>query len=188
MARPGITDQQVFDAAEQLLLESQSVTPTAVRDLLGTGSFSTIAAMLATWKKNNSPLNAADIPAIPDNVSRVVQLFWSTAWKEAQAGIRTDREALDAARKEMEREQRGMYHEIARLETENAQQAEHIQELTIRLTEETHAVEAANQARMILSIENARLEERAKAAEQLREALQQQLDQLHLRFQELHPE
>jgi hypothetical protein len=185
MARAGISEQQVFDAAEQLLQEGQPVTVSAVRETIGSGSFSTISGMLAKWKEANDNRRPADAPDMPESVSRAMRQLWTTAWKETQSGIKAEREALEAARRDMERQSRDMANEIARLEAENAAQGEEIARLTLRLAETAAALDASGKAATALSIENARLDERAKAAEGRADDLRKELGQLHDRFQEL---
>jgi hypothetical protein len=51
MARPGITREQVFEAANKLKAEGKQITMQRVRDALGeTGSFTTISRLLEEWR------------------------------------------------------------------------------------------------------------------------------------------
>jgi hypothetical protein len=185
MARQGISEQQVIEAAEQLLQMGQAVTVSSVREVIGSGSFSTINAWLAKWKETGDRSKPADVPEMPETVARGVRHLWASAWNEAQGGIKAEREALEAARRDMEREQRAMAAEIARLESENAAQAEDFDRVTAALAEKTLALAEADKAASALRIENARLDERAKAAETRAEELRQELERLHTRFQEM---
>jgi chromosome segregation ATPase len=92
---------------------------------------------------------------------------------------------LEAARRDMERERRDMAAEIARLEAENAAQAEDVARLSASLEDKAALLDKAEKAETALRIENARLDERSKAAEARAEDLKQELAQLHSRFQEL---
>lgn len=185
MARIGISEQQVIEAAEALLQAGQAVTVSAVREAIGSGSFSTINGFLAKWKEANADRKPADVPDMPDSVSRAMRQLWASAWKEGQDGIKAEREALEAARRDMERERRDMAHEIARLETETAVQGEELAKLTETLADKTNALDSAEHAVNELKIENARLDERAKAAEARAGELRDELAKLHARFQEL---
>jgi hypothetical protein len=185
MARVGISEQQVIEAAEQLAQSGQAVTVSAVREVIGSGSFSTINGHLAKWRESGDARKPADVPDMPDPVGRAVRQLWTAAWKEAQDGIKTEREGLDAARREMERERRDMANEITRLETENGAQAEALTRLSGQLAEQTTARNDAEKANNELKIDNARLDERAKAAEGRAGELRSELDKLHGRFQEL---
>lgn len=185
MARVGISEQQVIEAAEALLQAGQAVTVSAVREAIGSGSFSTINGFLAKWKEANADRKPTDVPDMPDSVSRAMRQLWASAWKEGQDGIKAEREALEAARRDMDRERRDMSNEIARLEAETAAQAEELAKLTETLTNKTKALESVEQAMNDLKIENARLDERAKAAEVRAGELRDELARLHARFQEL---
>lgn len=185
MARTGISEQQVIQAAEALLQGGQAVTVSSVREAIGSGSFSTINGFLAKWKESNADRRPADVPDMPDGVSRAMRQLWAAAWKEGQDGIKAEREALEAARRDMERERRDMAHEIARLETETAAQAEELAKLTEALDHKSHSLELAEHAVNDLKIENARLDERAKAAETRAAELRDELARVHARFQEL---
>lgn len=185
MARQGISEQQVIEAAEQLAQSGQAVTVSAVREVIGSGSFSTINGYLAKWKDSTDKGKAADVPDIPDAVGRSMRHLWGAAWNEAQSGIKAEREGLEAARREMERERRDMAQEIARLEAENAAQGDELAKLKEQLATESAARSKAETELNAIKIENARLDERAKAAESRGDELRQELAQLNARFQEL---
>lgn len=166
MARAGISEQQVIEAAEGLAASGQPVTVAAVREALGSGSFSTINAHLGKWREASGGARpGSDIPDMPEPVGRAARAFWGVAWKEAQAGIQGEREALDAARRDMARERQDMTAEITRLEGENGQQADALDRMREALDKAEAARRAAEEAAQGLRVDNARLDERAKAAE-----------------------
>ena len=173
MARVGITEQQVIEAAEGLAGSGQAVTVAAVRDALGgTGSYSTINPLLAKWREGSGGGRVgSDIPDMPETIGRAARAFWGAAWKEAQDGIQGEREALDAARRDMNRERQDMTAEITRLEGENTQQAEELDRLRDALDKSEAARRAAEEATNALRVDNARLDERAKAAEAIAQGL-----------------
>ncbi|MFZ2311245.1 MAG: DNA-binding protein, partial [Methylobacter sp.] len=111
MARQGITEEQVFEAAGQLQEEGLAITSNSVRDKLGTGSFSTINTLLAKWREANL------IPDMPNTLNRAVQQLWTIAWKEAQDNVKVECEALVLERRKIELEYQGMLEEISQLET-----------------------------------------------------------------------
>jgi len=184
MARQGISEQQVIEAAEQLAQSGQAVTVAAVREVIGSGSFSTINGFLAKWK-DSGDRKPADIPDMPDNVARAMRQLWAAAWRDAQAAIQAEREALDAGRREMEQARREMGQEIARLEAENGQQAEAMARLNGELAEKAAALDMAEKSAAHLQVENARLDERAKAAETRSAELKEELARLHRQFEAL---
>ncbi|MGV0950349.1 MAG: DNA-binding protein [Azonexus sp.] len=185
MARQGISEQQVIEAAEELTRDGQAATVSAVRGIIGSGSYSTIQGHLAKWKEGGANRPPADVPDMPEPVGKAARVLWSVAWKEAQHGVKGEREALDAARRDMERDRHDMTAEIARLETETTAQAEELARLREDLGEQAAALTKAGDSVNALQVENARLDERAKAAEGLGAELRQELGQLHSRFQEL---
>lgn len=158
MARQGVTEQEITEAAESLAQAGQPVTVSAVRDLLGTGSYSTINQHLAKWRDANTGRKADGVPDMPESIGRTMRQLWGVAWNEAQDGIKAEREALEAARREMERERHDMAAEIARLEAENATQAETIGNLTGSLAAKDEALAAGEKQAHGLQIENTRLE------------------------------
>jgi len=116
MPRPGVTREQVFETADALVLEGQNPTILAVRSRLGGGSPNTITPLLAEWRALHETQKAAAIPPPPEPVEAVMRQVWGTAWKEAQTKLEGERDALAAARKEMEKERTEMLAEITRLD------------------------------------------------------------------------
>lgn len=72
MARTGITYIDVEHAAQQLQGSGKNPTVDGVRELLGTGSKSTIAQHLRTWKNDQSP----DQAALPQELLSLVAGLW----------------------------------------------------------------------------------------------------------------
>jgi alanyl-tRNA synthetase len=83
---------------------------------------------------------------MPETVGRAARAFWGVAWKEAQQEVKGERDALDAVRRELDRDRRDMSAEIARLEAETAHQAEALARLQEELKEQTAAQLKAEQA------------------------------------------
>ena len=184
MARQGISEDQVFAAAHELREEGMTPTVQAVRERIGSGSFSTINAHLGAWKAQNAAQAVAAIPAIPEKVQGAFAQIWATAARGAQEGFETQREALEATRREMERERASMAEEIERLEKELEAQAG-LQEKTgaERDAERAARIEADKQV-TALTVENARLEERAGAAERWAGELKAQFEGLQEKLAE----
>lgn len=66
MARKGITQAQVFNAADAISSTGQNPTVASVRAKLGTGSFTTITAHLRAWKEQvvtSAPEERAELRA-----------------------------------------------------------------------------------------------------------------------------
>lgn len=116
MARPGVTREQVFEAADALVLEGQAPTVVAVRTKLGGGSPNTIAPLLAEWKEAHETKRADTLPPLPEPVEGAMRQVWGSAWKGAQEQLEGEREALATARKDIEKERAEMLAEINRLD------------------------------------------------------------------------
>ena len=94
MARQGISREQVFDAAGALLDEGTSPTVQAVRERIGSGSFTTINRHLDEWRKEHAGQAPANIPDMPDKVMMAFQQVWAAAARAAQEDTETQRQAL----------------------------------------------------------------------------------------------
>jgi DNA repair exonuclease SbcCD ATPase subunit len=184
MARQGLSEQQVFNAAQALLDEGQNITVASIRDKLGSGSYSTISSHLAKWREANDNSKPADIPEMPASVDNALRHVWALAWKEAQALIKTEREGLSAAKREIEREKKDMAAEIARLEAEITTQGDELKNVRTNLAEKEKSLSEAQNANNNLKIENARLDERVKLLENRAGELKEELAKLHSRLQE----
>ncbi|MCP4042623.1 MAG: hypothetical protein GY731_11825, partial [Gammaproteobacteria bacterium] len=165
MARQGISKEQVYTAAAELREEGSAPTVQAVRDRLGSGSFSTISAHLAEWKAENAAQGPADIPAMPEKVQASFNQIWATASRSAQEGVETQREALEAMRREMDKERAEMAAEIGRLEGSLEDATERAERLEKDLGAEHQSGEEKAAQITALTIENTRLEEQVKAAQ-----------------------
>jgi chromosome segregation ATPase len=117
MPRPGVTREQVFEAADALVREGQTPTVVGVRTRLGTGSPNTITPMLAQWKAQNETRRVEALPPLPEPVEGAMRQVWGAAWQGAQAQLEGEREALARARETIEAERNQMLAEIDRLDT-----------------------------------------------------------------------
>ncbi len=141
MARSGVTREQVFEAADALVLEGKSPTVMAVRSKLGGGSPNTITPFLGEWKALQESERAKGLPSIPDSVEALMGQLWGTAWKVAQEQLEGEREALGNARQTLEKERAEMLAEITRLDTELEGARGEVQHKTEALETERHAHE-----------------------------------------------
>ncbi len=164
MARTGISKKQVFEAASALLEEGTAATVQAVRERIGSGSFTTITRHLADWRKEHTAQAPAVLPDMPDKVTGAFRQAWSTAVHAAQEAVDTQRQALEVLRREMEQEKADMAAEIERLEQTGEDAAAAREALEKEREVGLEAKAEAEQRASALRIENARLEERAKAA------------------------
>ncbi len=77
MARPGITKHEVFEAASQLLGQGREPTIAEVRQILQTGSNSTIANHLRDWRKEQAGTEALSLHSnLPQEALAMVKGLW----------------------------------------------------------------------------------------------------------------
>lgn len=158
MARPGVTKEAIFQAAQELDDEGRSVTVTTVREKLGKGSYTTITDALKEWHIKQEQQQAVDVPETPEVLLRLTDRMWGEAWKVAHKAIEGEREALAKARIQLDEERKEMSAEIGRLEQElNTTQKE--------LASEQSKQEAANTELSECKVISARLEGRIQELE-----------------------
>ena len=104
-----ITTQDIHAAADRLAAEGQQPTLAAVRSALGGGSFTTISEAMKVWKAAQqsviAPIREAAPAAVAERMAEVAGEVWSIAQGMANDRLASEREALDAARQEMEQAQ-----------------------------------------------------------------------------------
>jgi len=115
MPRPGITKEQVWEAAETLEHEGANPTVLRIRAKIGGGSPNRIAPFLAQWKQQRTP-PAEGAPEPPVTVATAMDRIWKTAWEEAQALFQSERDALAADRGALEHERAEVRSEVERLD------------------------------------------------------------------------
>lgn len=115
MARTGISFEDVRDAAETLLGRGLNPTIQRVRELLGTGSNTTISEHLKTWQQQLAETpKIVLLPTIPEAVATALDAFWKIAVQHAEAAfekqriaaaetVKTAEQARDAAVAEQRR-------------------------------------------------------------------------------------
>ncbi len=177
MPRPGITRDQVFDAANALAQAGTQPTVKLIREQTG-GSYSTITPHLADWKEERAGTTVANIPDMPESVTTASKAMWAAAWRAAQDLIQTERDGLTAARREMEKERADMANEITELETELERALKERDSLTTTLEKERKGHQQAQKDLSKLEIENARLEERVENTTERADELRDQVKRL----------
>ncbi len=118
MGRPGITSEKIREVIGELEAEGKAASVTSIRVRLGSGSYSTLGAVLAEWRKERAEAVLPTVPAIPEAVSHLVRHLWAEAWKAADNVHEPEREKFQRERAEQERLRAEMGQEIARLEAE----------------------------------------------------------------------
>lgn len=150
----GITETDVWTAADALLLEGARPTIERVRLKIGRGSPNTVSPHLETWfralgARIKDPGAFAAAPAIPDPITQAATHFWETALAEARA------EQADSYRQRWE----ALTEESERL----AGQAEQLQQREIQLANREQDLQDGLR---LATAQLAATEDRLQAAEQ----------------------
>jgi len=111
MSRPGITYQEVANAAVQLQGQNENPTVDRVREILNTGSKSTIARYLKEWKLKTGHVITSD--TIPHELIAIVKGLWERLKSESNIQIaQCQQEAerlIDEIKKSLIQEQKNNY-------------------------------------------------------------------------------
>lgn len=206
MARSGIRYEEVQDAAETLLARGLNPTIQRVRELLGTGSNTTISEHLKHWQQQLAEAPKVILPpAIPEAVAAALDAFWKIAVQHAEAAFEEHRiaarqavtaaeQARDAAiaerqqlqsaadnlRRELESTQAAARELADRLLVEQERRA--AAEITIQAAEQRIQA-AADTVAQIRAETTARVEQLEASLQQLRSDTDRQLAEAQRRFE-----
>ena len=101
-----ITKDQIFAVADEIDAAGQKATLATVRKALGSGSFTTISESMSEWRARRvareSPLREPAPSAVADRLAELGAEIWTSALELANGRLATEREALDAARLQLE--------------------------------------------------------------------------------------
>src|SRR5512147_87974 len=118
MGRRGIEPERIRKIITELEAEKKGLSVTSIRERLGSGSYSTIGAVLDEWRKEKAGAVLPAVPAIPEGVTHLVGHLWAEAWKAADSIHEPERQAFQRERAEHEQLRAEKDQEIARLEAE----------------------------------------------------------------------
>lgn len=172
MARSGVRYEDVQQAIDQLVSRHETPSVQKIREVLGTGSFTTISEHLREWRAKREANR--DLPA-PRDMPESLQVLASALWEQAQKDAG---EALSHYREEANQRVEAAHTETraARREAEDAQQREsalasHLATTEQRLEERSAELarsQSAHQAQQEREAEHsARLEKREEQLAQL---------------------
>src|SRR5512133_3569341 len=120
MGRPGIEQSKIREVIDELDAEGKAISVTSIRERLGSGSYSTLGAVLAAWRRERAEAFPPTVPAIPEGVTRLVGHLWAEAWKAADSVHEPERQTFQRERAEHEQLRAEKDQEIARLEAEQS--------------------------------------------------------------------
>lgn len=188
----GITETDVWQAADALLLEGARPTIERVRQKIGRGSPNTVSPYLETWFKTlgariADPKAFSAPPALPDPIAQAAKHFWETALTAARAEgaalVEVERAELATARRALEAERVAVRAEATQSLVQAQAKEEALQVMRTRAAESqarqnTLAVEIEERNRILLEV---RAEITRVQAD--REALRRQLDSERATFE-----
>jgi len=113
MARKFITQDEVFNAARELVARGEQPTTLKIANLLGRGSYSTITKHLKAWEDSAEAVEAraeqlpaeADVPDfIIEDTQALAKKLWAGAKAKADENLEIERKALGEAQEKYESE------------------------------------------------------------------------------------
>lgn len=175
-----LTNEQIFQAADDLAAAGQDPTLAAVRKALGGGSFTTISEAMKEWKASRraavAPIKEPPPPTIAERLEELGAEIWAAATEAASARLQAEREALETVRADMERQQ-----------AEAAEMADQMSAEIDQLKARAADLEAANEklrdelalAQQKVQTAEARYSEQGKRIDDAREELYKTQQRLH---------
>jgi hypothetical protein len=103
MSRAGITFEEVKKAIAELQGRQKNPTVDAIREILGTGSKSTIARYLREWKAHHGLSNDSD-GRLPSDLLGMVNGLWDALRKKADEQINQYRQESDTKTSQLQQQ------------------------------------------------------------------------------------
>lgn len=130
MARTGITYHDVEQEALQLSAQGKTPTIELIRRNLGTGSSTTIAAHLRTWKAKQSDVQRiATKEKIPENLIAFIKGLWEKVMEEADKQIAIIQQTATQEATELKQQLQNLTQENQQLQQQNQQAQQTIQKM-----------------------------------------------------------
>lgn len=105
MARIGINYETVKHTAIKLLSQGESPSVQKIREVLGTGSNTTIAQYLKVWREDHKNKEIYHLPAnMPKELIAAFEVLWQVAMEQAQNQLVVIKQDLDQRSEQMQQE------------------------------------------------------------------------------------
>jgi hypothetical protein len=159
MSRTGITAVEVIAAAQRIEETGVRVTVQAIREALGTGSFTTIAQHLRQWRSEarKTALPSTPLPSeVATAANKAIAMLWRAAQQIGEREIEAIRQANQGSLLEAEAQAREALQEVARLEH---QVIDNAQLMTVHIHQIKELRQGLNQRDAHLARETSRAEE-----------------------------
>lgn len=135
MARHGISYDKVKYTAIKLLSQGESPSVQKIRDVLGTGSNTTIAEHLKVWREEHKNQEVYHLPAnMPKELVAAIEVLWQTAMEQANNQLATIKQDLDQREQQMQQEKLSV-------ETNNNELKNRLSEMQQRLDDKNKKVQ-----------------------------------------------
>lgn len=172
MARSGVQYEDVLGAIESLQTRGEAPSVQKIREVLGTGSFTTISDHLREWRmRRESSREQPASQAMPEPVQRLAESLWHKAQEAAGEALAEYRERAD---RRVAEAQDAM--QEAQRQVEDAEQREAALSAHVAGTEQR--LEARSAALARVEAERDQWQERARQFEERLSRALQQLDKL----------
>ena len=106
-----ITTNEIHAIADQIVTEGSNPTLAAIRKALGGGSFTTISEAMKEWKVKHqtqtatAPIREAAPASVSDRLNTFGSEIWGIALEMANTRLKSEREALELERQELQETQ-----------------------------------------------------------------------------------
>jgi chromosome segregation ATPase len=105
MARIGVNYETVKHTAIKLLSQGESPSVQKIREVLGTGSNTTIAQYLKVWREDHKNKEIHHLPAnMPKELIAAIEVLWQAAMEQAQNQLVVIKQDLDKRSEQMQQE------------------------------------------------------------------------------------
>lgn len=179
MARLGVTYHQVATAAHELLEAGRQPTLEAIRHILGTGSNSTLAQHLRTWKaKQESTQKIATKEDIPEHLVAALKRIWEQVVEQSDARIQTMQEETQQTLSVTQQEFQQLQQSYNLLQ-------QHFQKIKQERDSLTHEKSTINHLHADTKVELATLTEKLSGIEQQNKEKQARIDELNRQHQQM---
>jgi hypothetical protein len=111
-----LTQEKINEVADGLHGKGIKPSPNNVREILGSGSFSTIKQLLDVWKEKQKEDDSVFVPDTPEFAYRLVDKLHKELYLQNRQSLDSERQQLQLSRQEIEAEKSEMMVEISHLE------------------------------------------------------------------------
>ncbi|MBX9940539.1 MAG: DNA-binding protein [Candidatus Obscuribacterales bacterium] len=165
------TEQEVLAAADRLAAAGKEVTASALLDVLGGGSLTTIYKHLNVWRESRPSLVQQVVPGeLPEPVQTAFMAAWKVAAGEAAKEAAAVKERAVEEVRVVSRQFAEAQEHIARLEGELEASAGEVDDLKKRLAELEEAIQKSDLERAALAAKSEQLEAQVGAVPKLETA------------------